>query len=139
MEVQFPSVRKLAREMGSIPLELRRELRPRLRVAGEKVRQDVQQGASFSGRIPGAVRMTVAFGSKTGGVRIFVDAKKAPHARVLENLGRSGSFRHPVFGDRDNWVAQPARPFFFAAIKRNQGQVREQVADAVRASWPKGV
>lgn len=109
-----------------------------MRAAGQVVKTAIQSNAGFSSRIPGAVRMTTSFGSKTGGVRIWVDAKKAPHARPLENLGRSGSFRHPVFGDMDVWVSQPAHPFFFPAVKSSGGKVRSLVEDAVRASFPKG-
>lgn len=138
MGVEFNSVRVLAKEFGGVPKDLRDELRPRMRLAGAKVQRDIQAGAGFSSRIPGAVRIGVAFGSKTGGVRIYVDQKKVPHARPIENLGRAGTFRHPVFGNREVWVEQPAQPFFFPAVKRNRAQVRELVADAVRASFPKG-
>jgi hypothetical protein len=138
MDVEFNGVRILAREFGTVPIELRRELRPRMRQAGEVVRREIQSAAGWSSQIPAAVRLTVAFGSKTGGVRIFVDAKKAPHARPLENMGAEGTFRHPVFGNRDNWVAQAARPFFFKTVKANREQVRSLVADAVKASMPRG-
>lgn len=138
MAVEYGSVRMLARQFGAVPQELRSELRPRLRAAGEMVRSQIKSNAGFSSRIPGAVRMTTAFGSKTGGVRIWVDSKKAPHARPLENLGAAGSFRHPVFGNTDVWVSQPAHPFFFPAVKSSGGKVRSLVEDAVRASFPKG-
>jgi hypothetical protein len=138
MGIEYASVRMLAREFGQVPQELRAELRPKLRQAGEQVRSQIRSNAGFSSRIPGAVRMTTAFGSKTGGVRIWVDAKKAPHARPLENLGQAGSFRHPVFGNRDVWVSQPAHPFFFPAVKSSGGKVRSLVEDAVRASFPRG-
>lgn len=139
MTVEYASVRLLAQQMHQVPMELRRELRPKLRAAGEQIRQEMQStAAGFSTRIPGAIRMTTGFGSKTGGVRIFVDAGRAPHARPLENMGQAGTFRHPVFGDRDNWVEQQAHPFFFPVVKRSGEKVRSLVADAVRASWPAG-
>lgn len=137
--IEFSSVRQLAREFGTVPIELRRELRPRMRAAGSQVRAGIQSAAGeFSSRIPGAVRMTTSFASKTGGVRIYVDSKAAPHARPIENLGRAGTFRHPLWGDREHWVSQQAHPFFFPTVKRSAPRVRSLVADAVRASFPTG-
>lgn len=142
MGVEFNSVRVLAREFGQVPFDLRRELRPRLRQAGDLIRSEAQANAAWSSRIPGAIRMTVSFASKTGGIRIYVDSKKAPHARPYEGAGRGGtsasSFRHPVFGNRNNWVAQPTRPFLFPAVRKAGPKVRSLVEDAVRASFPKG-
>jgi len=137
--VDYTSVRLLARQFGKVPVDLRRELRPKLRQAGEHVRSGIrEEAARFSDTIPRAVRMSVSFASKTGGIRIYVDQKAAPGARALENLGREGTFRHPVFGNRDVWVAQPAHPFFFRVVQRERPRVRKLVEDAVRASLPKG-
>lgn len=136
--VECSSIRVLARDFGSVPAELRAELRPRMRMAGEHLKTAIQSAASWSTRIPGAVRMSTAFGSKTGGVRISVSAARAPHARILEHQGVEGFFRHPVFGDRDIWVSQAAHPFFFRTVKAGREQVVSLVADAVRASFPTG-
>jgi hypothetical protein len=138
MGVEYSSVRKLARDMGGVPMALRREMRPKLRQAGQQLKSELQADYGWSSRIPGAVRMTTSFGSKTGGVRIFVDAKRAPHARPIENEGQAGKFRHPLFGNRDVWVEQDARPTFFPAVKRNRENVIRLAADAVRATFPRG-
>jgi hypothetical protein len=139
MGVNYVSVRWLARELGGVPKELRRELRPRIRLAGQELVGDLKaSSAGFSQSIPPAVRMTVSFASKTGGVRIFVDRKKAPAARPLEHAGAAGTFRHPVFGNRDVWVAQQAHPFFFRTVSKHRDRVRSLVEDAVRASFPRG-
>lgn len=139
MAVEYESIRKLARAMGSIPADVRRELRPRLRKAGEGLANDLRSSYGWSSRIPGAVRITAAFGSQSGGVRIFVDEKRAPHARPIENEGNAGTFRHPLWGDTENWVEQEARPTFFPAVKRNREEVIRLAAEAVRAAFPKGV
>lgn len=139
MGVEFSSVRKLAQQFGTLPMDTRRELRPRMRAAGELVRRDLQGSYSaWSTRIPGAVRLTTSFGSKTGGVRIFVDAGRAPHARPIENEGAEGTFRHPLWGT-DVWVEQEARPTFFPTIKSHRETVITMVREAVRAAFPKGV
>lgn len=137
MTIEYLGIRSLAARFGTVPATLRSELRPRLRAAGQHILDDMKQRASYSSRIPGATFMSVSFSARGGGVKFRVNAKKAPHARVLErgNLGgRAALFRHPVFGDMDNWVTQPTRPFFFPAVSAGRGQVRKNISDAVRAS-----
>lgn len=143
MAIYYDSVRLLARDLGRIPLELRQELRPRLKEAGEVIASEARSNASWSTRIPGAIRVQALFGRLTGGVVVKVDRNKAPHARALEGitarrgaLSRTtgGTFRHPVFGDRDVWVDQPTRPFLAPAVVAKQGDTRDRVADAVRAA-----
>jgi len=133
-------ITRLAAELGLVPIELRRELRPQLRAAAVHIVDDMKDRASYSTRIPNAIRMSVAFGSKTGGITIRVNSKKAPHARVLErgNDGsRTASFRHPVFGDTETWVSQPTHPFFFPAIKTGRPELRKRISEAVSASLRK--
>lgn len=137
MPVDHTSIRLLAEQLGKVPVELRRELRPALRSAAESIVNDMRGRASYSSRIPGAIRTTVSFARRGGGVTIRVDSNRAPHARVLErgNDGsRSDTFRHPVFGDRDVWVSQPTRPFFFPAVSAGRDQLKKNISDAIRSS-----
>lgn len=103
---------------------LRRDLTKGLREAAQPVARQAKQNASWSRRIPGAVKVGVLTGQRSAGVVVRVDRKKAPHARPYENAGEQGTFRHPVFGS-DRWVAQRARPF----LAPNSGQI----ADVERA------
>lgn len=142
MPVQHASVTMLAKTLGTVPVELRKELRPKLRAAAQVIVTDMKARAGYSTRIPGAIGMTVSFSGRGrgGGVNIRVNANRAPHARLLErgnDGGRTGSFRHPVFGDTDTWVSQPTRPFFFPAIFAGRDQVRRNISDAVAASLRK--
>lgn len=137
MTLEYDSVRDFAKALGKVSPELRRQLRPQLRNAGQHVLDDMKRRASYSTRIPGATRMTVSFDAKGGGIRFRVSAARAPHARVLErgNDGsRSASFRHPVFGDRDVWVTQATRPFFFPALQAGRPEIKRGISAAVKAS-----
>lgn len=128
-------VRSLAARFGRMPEDLRRELRPALRAAATPILSDMKARAGYSTRIPGAIRMTVSFDSRRGGIRFRVNADRAPHARVLErgnHGGRAETFRHPVFGDTDRWVSQPTRPFFFPALQAGRPAVRRNILTAVR-------
>jgi hypothetical protein len=137
MPVEYDSVRSAIRGLGRATPELKRQLRPRLRSAGESIRQDMRARASYSTRIPGAIGMRTSFSAKGGGVSFRVSVKKAPHSRVMErgNLkGRHGTFRHPVFGDRQTWVSQPTRPYFYPALVAGRPAMERNITDAVRAS-----
>jgi hypothetical protein len=113
-DLQELFVRAKAAE-GSLQVELRRAVTA---AAGPMV-EAVKQSAAWSSRIPAAVRAKPSFTAKRAGVSIVVDASKAPEGRPLEHGGAAGQFRHPVFGHRNNWVEQPARPFFYAALERS--------------------
>jgi hypothetical protein len=141
MAIEVYPITRLAQELGMVPIELRRELRPQLRASAAHIVEDMKTRSSYSSRIPSAIRMTVSFSRTRGGITIRVDAKKAPEARVLErgNLGgRAAQFRHPVFGDMDTWVTQDTRPFFFPAVRAGRPELSKRISEAVRASLPKG-
>lgn len=106
----------LVKDLGKVPPELRKALRPALKKAAEPMLADAKRRASYSTRIPKAIRIAVSYSKKKAGVRLVVNAKRAPHARPLENLGQRGTFRHPVPGNGDIWTAQQAKPFLFPAV-----------------------
>lgn len=99
---------------GTVQVELRRGIK----AAAAPMVRGVKAEASWSKRIPGAVKTSVSFAKKGATVKIVVDAKRAPEAAPLNNAGKSSAFRHPVFGSRENWVNQKSRPFFLVGAKR---------------------
>lgn len=134
MPIEYSGVRELARALGRMPAELRLELRPELRKAGQIVADQAKANASWSTRIPGAISVSTSTTSRTGGVAVRVDHIKAPHARPLEGVTGNGIFRHPVFGNRSNWVDQPTRPFLFPAVRAKQAEAKALIAEAVRSA-----
>lgn len=119
------------REMGKVPNELRAEIRPVLRESAQRALQQARRNAWWSSRIPGATRISVGFSKRTPGVALVVNKNKAPHARPYENKGRQGSFRHPVFGDREKWVSQTARPFLHRAAEPWAKEIDADIAKVV--------
>lgn len=111
---------ELARDLKAADPLLLKELRTGIRKAAEPARQQVKQNASaVSSRIASAVPPPrVSFAKRGASVRIVVNAKKAPHARALENKGKPGKFRHPLFGNRKKWISQPAQPFFWSGVRQ---------------------
>ncbi len=118
--------RQAIAELRDMPKEIRKETRPALRRAAEPIAGAARGNASWSGRIPGAIRVVVL----KRGVEIRVNRKKAPHARPYEGLASGLTFRHPVFGE-DRWVAQRARPFLLPAVRAHRDEVRRAVAEVV--------
>ena len=130
MSIDRGQLQALIRDLGAIPPDLKRELRPGLRKAAQPAVARIRSNASWSSRIPGATKISTSFG-KTPGVTIRVNAAQAPHARPIEHDGQPGTFRHPRWGDREHWYDQPARPFFYRAVQEKADQVTNAIGDAV--------
>jgi hypothetical protein len=122
---------RLIDDMGKIPKDLKVKLRPGLREAGQIVRDRARFNASWSTKIPAATRVSVGFTKRNPGVSVQVNKNKAPGARPLENRGREGRFRHPVFGHTDRWVPQKARPFLAKALEEEAPAAERKIADVV--------
>lgn len=124
-------IRRLIDDMGKIPKELKVKLRPELRAAGQIVRDRARVNASWSTRIPAATRVSIGFTKRNPGVSIVVNRRRAPGARPFEHGGTEGTFRHPVFGHRDRWVTQKARPFLYRAAAEEAPEAERRIAAAV--------
>lgn len=127
------TLEELVLDLAGIPAALSRELRPALLRAAEPILRDAKGRASWSERIPAAIKLKLSLSQSRPGVRLVTDAAAAPHARPLEDANGAG-LRHPVFGNRDVWVQQRTRPFFFPAVKAGSAQVVAESTAAVVAA-----
>lgn len=118
--------RQAIAELRTMPTEIRRKLRPALKAAAQPIVTEAKAKADWSTRIPRAIKVRVT----KKGVVIYVRAKTAPHGRPYEGLSGM-TFRHPVFGDRDVWRAQRARPYLLPAVRAHRDQVRKAITDVV--------
>lgn len=130
-QIQSASVRLFADRLKNVAPTARRALRVKIREAAAELTGELRRQSVWSTRIPGAVYMKVGFGPRSSGVRVGINAAKAPHARPLEFPNRGGMVRHPVHGDRENWVETPGRPFFFKAVSAKQDVALRKVGDAI--------
>lgn len=130
IRIDGSEVRAFADQLRDFPKDMRRSLRREIREATGELTRDIKSNASWSSRIPGAVKTRVGFGARSSGVQVYVDARAAPHARPLEFGNRGGFNRHPVFGG-PAWVEQPTRPFFMRAVRSNEKQVVAHVQSAI--------
>jgi len=122
VKVQPAALAQLYADAKAAPGVIQRELRRGVVKAADPIRLAVIASATFSSRIPQAVKAKARFSASEAHVRVYVDAKMAPEAAPINNRGRGGNFRHPVYGNRDVWVNQKAIPFFDAGVRAGEAE-----------------
>jgi len=67
------------------------------------------------------------------GVRFVVNSNALPEKQqsLPRHLDSAKGWRHPVFGDRHNWVHQQGRPYFASTIKRKAPAFRQAIIKAM--------
>ena len=126
-QIGIGGFRELSRVLSTADKGLAKAMRAALKGAVGPVAAAARRNASWSSRIPGTVRPFAT--ARSVGVR--AGGRRAPHARVYEGLGGAGSFRHPVFGNRNVWVTQSTRPFLMPAVEANAEGIVDDVFDAI--------
>ena len=123
------ALRKFVAEFEKFPASLRKEMRPLLTEVAAESLSRAKANASWSRRIPGAIRARVTFSKTRGGVSLTVNRRKAPHARPMENLGQQGTFEHPT--PTGGTVKQEARPFFFQSMDTDPKTADRKIGEIV--------
>lgn len=131
MLVDQSALRRHQAEIGELDRTAKNALRREMRGVGKEMADDAKANASWSTRIPGAIQVRTRLTGKRPGVRIRVNSDLAPHGRVYEDITGRGSFRHPVFGDRETWVPQASRPYLRRAVLSNLPAAKRRLAAAV--------
>lgn len=122
---------ELARSLHRMGPAGRRNLKTRMEALGQPVAAEARRRAAWSSRIPGAISVRPVVTGTSAGIQVRAAAADAPHARPFEGLGGAGQFRHPVYGNRENWVSQATRPYLQPAVKANEGRAAEACAAAI--------
>jgi len=118
---------RLARNLRAASPEAWKACRLAMRAAAAPVMSEAQARAGWSTRIPGSMRIR----PRAGTVKIVAGGPAAPDAAPYEHHGLPGKFRHPLFGNRDYWYDQTARPFLGPAAEAAKGEVSEKLLAAV--------
>lgn len=147
---------RLKKSLDEFDPSLARALRKRIKNAGaiaaERVKEELAKESPAGGDSDGkgraalaaATRVSVSFGKRAAGTRITTSASGLPaEHKGLLNVYNKATFRHPVFGNDNNWVAQQGRPYFGAVISQMinrelTAEVRAALDEAVRAIGAKG-
>lgn len=118
--------RKFLADLRRLAPRVRKELTRNMRALLDPIAAAAKQNAGWSSRIPASIAKTVA----ANRVGLRVRGSKAPHGRPYEGL-TGASFRHPVFGNREVWVSQAARPFLKPAVDAHRDEFMKAASDAV--------
>ena len=121
MEEGFtPTIRAIKKWDAAVRKELRAEIRGAM--------NEIADGARARGdseKIAGTVKTRTRIESKQVVGEVHAGSSAVPEAGLRE-LGNKGShdrekFRHPVFGDRGNWVSQKMHRFVAPAVVPQSG------------------
>jgi hypothetical protein len=141
--------------------ELRKELTDAIRTVLNPIKTEVQaayragpsgrgkarrRGGSLRGALARATRVEVRTTGKLAGARIRVDGRKMPPRlgsipAMYEGRPRGTPWRHPVFGNRDVWVAQQSHPTFYRTVEPYEdfaGRAVDGILEGVRAKLERG-
>lgn len=85
--------------------------------------------AGLRNSIAAAMRLQIT----AKGVRFVVNSDRLPvsQRRLPRHLDNPKGWRHPVFGDMEEWAHQQGRPYFAVTIKRRAPQFRQAVLTAM--------
>lgn len=145
---QLAAVSRDLKLAGTAGKGLRTKLRTNLRLAATPIAADVKRGIFAIGAkgvkstglrtaMMRAVRISTSLALKGPTVNVIVDAKKMPPGQdslpQLFDTGYrgSGSFDHPVYGDRENWQPQQSAGYSQPAVDKNLESVQAAAIAAV--------
>lgn len=136
---------KVSTELKKYDPALLTALRKRLRNAGnfavEEIRRTLGMPSPDGGpdtgeqraRLAAATKVTISFSRRQAGAKVVTSGSKLPpeHQGVLRVYNKE-TFRHPVFGDKDDWVQQRGRPYFGEAFTEAVvARARQEITDAM--------
>lgn len=140
IRLDFRQWQSLRNDLRAFEPNLLKALRKQLRGAGEHLRKEVQTAvkrpAPTSGgesrgsraQIAAATRIAVSFAARGGSVKLTTGNVRGGFSKAYN----SGTFRHPVLGNRSAWVTQQGRPYFGNTISREiNGRVQEDINAAL--------
>lgn len=127
---------------------LRRDLLREMRAAGRplvptlqsavRALPDVSPATSEPG-LRDAVAQQITVGARLSGrstgLKVTVGTKRDPRGFRFagRRLNKTKGWRHPVYGNRENWVQQTGREWFEPTILARRDEVARAVMDAVEA------
>ncbi|MGI5493884.1 hypothetical protein [Microtetraspora malaysiensis] len=88
--------------------------------------------AGLRDTIARSIRADLKLSGRSPGVKIAVKGQLMPpdQRSLPRNLDQPGGWRHPVWGNRNNWVDQAGRPWWDVTIKPHVPQARRDIIDA---------
>lgn len=126
-------IAKLARDLRALGGQVSRNVNKQYKSAVGVVAADARSRASWSTRIPAAMRVRTASSKVHPGADIVVSG--VPHHRLYEGLTKGGgkAFRHKTYGrgGATGWVSQRTRPYIRPAVAAGREALKTAVDTAV--------
>lgn len=134
LSIDVTQLKTLSADLRRVSPTLQKEFLKELGRAGDvvasaaKVKASSFSGANRTDRIAKSIKVR----RRGVSVRVIAGGPGAPEAAPINNAGLGGTFRHPVFGKRDDpWRSQPAHPFLQPALEENVLEVDALIFAAV--------
>lgn len=155
MRVDIADLKALVRDMRTVDKKAGLTIGKAMREAAKPIAAQAQQAApavhvsAGKGAVRGARRTTRGNGTQavvpvvkaTGGVKGLTLKASTPGSPVRSaawafEFGRNhgGSFRHPLFGNREHWYAQVKRPYMTPARDMHVERLAEAISEAVKTT-----
>lgn len=134
--------RGLAKKLREVDRRAYKDYRRKMIEVGEIIAEAARTEIEpYSKSIPPTIHPRVL------GTKLMVEggSEDVPIGRLFEygNAGgsksaaatRGGRFRHPVFGDEDNWVSQEMHPYLFRAMLLTRRKWRREVGKVLKEAF----
>lgn len=132
-ETPSEEIAKLARDLRALGGQVSRGVNRQYKAAVQPIARSARQRASWSTRIPAALKVQTARSLARPGADIVVSG--VPHGRLYEGLTSGGrkTFRHKTFGrgGSTGWVSQATRPYIRPAVAEGREALKTAVDTAV--------
>lgn len=143
------SLQGLRERLSRADPELRRDLEDRIQREGDPVLNSVRAACravhvvgdaggagrpKYSRNLRGRIAAATHVSDISQGIRFKVNGNEVgAYGTVLSQyMDNRGRWRHPVFGNRNNWRGQVGQEFFNSTIRRGHDKFRRACEDAMR-------
>lgn len=122
----------------TIPRKIKKSIRERTKPTIVKVKAAIlklpTEGRQHTGLRKRVARgVTLKINRGVSSVRIVTTVRNSDEAAIPRGLDTPKGWRHPVFGDREDWVQQPGHDEFFReTIAKDQDSFREGLEEVLQ-------
>lgn len=149
------ALRRLARDFRRLEdgKELRKRLRRELKDAGDRIVKAEQRAVrrlpskgqsaragrrSLRASTARATQLRIRTSGRRAGAVVWVNPRRMPAGQqnlpaYMEGVRPFQRWRHPVFGDRDAWVTQAPKPWFYRAARPHERDAEQAAARVIGA------
>lgn len=134
---------RLGERLKDAEPQIRKDMLRAFREAGKPIIRDIKAGiyptipdsGGLNARVSkSSIGVRTRMTGRQAGVRIQATGKKGASTTTIKGLDESGTWRHPVYGNRMAWVEQsysPAEGWFTEPIEDNADTMRAKLSAAM--------